>query len=175
MSCITQLMALKGDKEFLPVHDHLVIEGDGVYKDHEYLIVFTSAGHRCGHVALTPEEHLKAIANRDPKNTFFLPDDISWHGGVTFYDNGHAAKHLLPTPCDDFWLGFDAAHCNDLPDPELALKYFNDHDEAKHRAEWITEIGHYKDVEHRTFEYMENECFGIIDQLDSWNLNKVPA
>ncbi len=170
MSCITQLMALKGDKEFLPVHDSLVIEGGGVYKDHEYLIVFTSAGHRCGYVALKPEEHLKITAKKAPDDTCFYPDDVDCHGGVTFYENTHTAKQLLPIPCEDFWLGFDAAHCYDSADPVLAHKYFGDNSEAVRNNKFSESMAGLNDVEHRSFEYMESECFNIIDQLASWGI-----
>ena len=163
MSCITQLMALKGDKEFLPVHDSIVIEGGGIYKDHEYLIVFTSAGHRCGYVALKSEEHLKLSETGQE-----YPSEPNCHGGITFYENTHAAKRLLPTPCEDFWIGFDAAHHRDAPDPEKCIAYFGENYEAMRRHKWMEEISHLSNGEHRTFEYMESECFSIIDQLVSW-------
>jgi hypothetical protein len=170
MSCITQLMALKGDKEFLPVHDSIVIEGGGLYKDHEYLIVFTTAGYRCGYVALKHEEHLKLSEEGQE-----YPSEPKCHGGITLYENTHVAKRLLPMPCEDFWIGFDAAHWYDSPDPVAALKYFGENTESVRRKNWSESLACFDAVKHRTFEYMESECFSIIDQLDSWNLNKVPA
>ena len=168
MSCITKLLELQGSREFLPVNDSVVIEGGGVYKGHEYLVVFTIGGHRCGYVALKSNEHAKIDEERDLKDNYFLPKNIDCHGGVTFYDNSHAAKELLPVQCDDFWVGFDAAHFHDALDPGLAVKYFNDDEEAQYKRRWQTEIGHYEDSKHRDFAYMESECHRIIDQLESW-------
>jgi hypothetical protein len=149
MSCITQLLELKGDKEFLRIHDEVVIEGGGLYKDYEYLIVFVSFGHRCGYVAL--KENLDA----EP--------DLECHGGVTFYSNTHTAKDLLPIPCNDFWVGFDAAHHLDAKDMELAEKYFPDNgyvEFKKNNPDSFDSLGI-----HRTFYYMEKECHSIIEQL----------
>lgn len=164
MSCITKLLELKGAQEFLPVHASLVIEGGGDYKGHEYLIVFTSTGHRCGYVALKPEEH-DHIQNVSKDYPEYI---LHCHGGVTFYENTHAAKSLLPVPCDDFWVGFDAAHYYDAPDPELTDKYFKDNEETMRIREWQEEICGYDNVKHRDFTYMESECHRIIDQLESW-------
>ncbi len=149
MSCITQLLQLKGDKEFLPVHDEVVIEGGGVYKDYEYLIVFTGGGHRCGYVAL--------------KESIVGEPDLDCHGGITFYANTHAAKELLPISCEDFWVGFDAAHHNDAKDMELAEKYFPDNEYVQFRKN--NHDFYVSDGIHRTFEYMEKECHSIIEQL----------
>lgn len=170
MSCITQILALKGNKEFLPVNGGIVVEGGGTYKDHEYLIVFTEAGHRCGYVALKPEEH--ARVQKDSKYKDYPDDMVNCHGGVTFYENTHSAKKLLPIPCDDFWLGFDAAHCYDAPDPQAAKKYFGDNSEATRGARFMESMAKLNDVKHRTFKYMESECFNIIDQLESWELKE---
>lgn len=168
MSCIIKLLEMKGDQEFLPVNDSVVIEGGGTYKEHEYLIVFTSGGHRCGYVALKPEE--SSHIQKNTENIDYPDDMVGCHGGVTFYDNFHAAKDLLPIPCDDFWVGFDAAHCYDAPDPDLTEKYFNDSEEAMRKRKWQEEIARYEDCKHRDFAYMESECHRIIDQLNSWEM-----
>lgn len=55
MSCITEILKVKGDKDFI-VSGEIAIEGGGTYKDYEYIITFTSSGHRCGYVAI-PESH----------------------------------------------------------------------------------------------------------------------
>jgi hypothetical protein len=153
---------MKGEKEFLPVHEEIVIEGGGTYKDHEYLIVFTSAGHRCGYVALKPEEHIK-LSEKGQE----YPNEPDCHGGITFYKNTHAAKRLLPTPCEDFWIGFDAAHYLDAPDPLAALKYFGDNSESSRQKHWTESLDRIADISHKTFEYMESECKHIIEQLVS--------
>lgn len=160
MSCITKLLEMKGDAEFLPVHDQVVIEGGGEYKGYEYLITFTSYGTRCGYVAVPAEQDYDS-------------SEIHAHGGITFEEDNHGAKNLLPTPCNDMWLGFDAAHWGDMRDMDQAKKYFTGVSRFDATFEILNEL--HKDVHamesqspqfsHKTFEYMENECKSIIEQL----------
>lgn len=153
MSCITQLLEIKGERDYLPIHDSVVIEGGGTYKDFDYLIVFTNYGHRCGYVAL-------------PFGCRYDSDALRVHGGITFEGESHDAKDLLPIPCNDTWLGFDAAHCDDHPCYDTAQKIFG-HDPK--RYEFLKEahkpLMRFPGIVHRTYEYMENECKHLIDQL----------
>lgn len=160
MSCITQLLEMKGDKEIMSVHDRCVIEGGGVYKGFEYLIVFVELGHRCGYVAI-------------PSGLRYDSDDLHVHGGITFEDESHAAKDMLPVPCNDTWLGFDAAHWGDIRCNDTSLKYFGDSPERRKGIELMNEI--HKPVlemeladpsfSHKTYRYMEKQCHYLIDQL----------
>lgn len=153
MSCITKLLELKGDRDFLPITNEpdysTVIEGGGSYKDHEYIIVFTSRGFRCAYVA----------TNQDIDTS---DDSIECHGGITFSASDHMAKDLLPVPCSDNWIGIDAAHYLDLSCAETTNKYFG-------HTKYVYK--NYKDdirecqPEHRSYIYMESECRKIIDQL----------
>lgn len=160
MSCITKILELKGDAEFLPLHDQVVIEGGGDYKGYEYLITFTSYGTRCGYVAVPPEQDYDS-------------SQLDVHGGVTFEENDHGAKNLLPTPCNDMWIGFDAAHYGDMRDMEQAKKYFGGLPRFDKTFEIINEL--HKEVHememrdphcsHKTFDYMAEQCKFMIDQL----------
>jgi hypothetical protein len=160
MSCITQLLKLKGDISILPIHDEAVIEGGGEYKGYEYLITFVHAGHRCGYVALKDNQHEILAKGCDPG---YMYPVLQVHGGVTFFDKEHAAKDLLPTHCDDFWVGFDAAHCDDAANIELAEKYFGETDFIKFKKS--NRLPVILSAVHRTYQYMEQECKFIIDQL----------
>ena len=159
MSCITEILKLKGDKEvFIPVtkgEPWIAVEGGGTYKGHEYLIVLNKIGHRCGYVAMLPEH---------PFNNFSRFDDIDieCHGGVTFLDSDHGLKKLLPIPCTDKWIGFDCGDDLDLSDEEAFKKYFGQeiHDSRK---SFFKDCGIEMFV--RTFDYVEQECYSIIDQL----------
>jgi hypothetical protein len=153
MSCITQLLELKGEKDYLQVHDSVVIEGGGVYKDFEYLIVFTDYGHRCGYVAI-------------PNGCRYDSDGLRVHGGITFEDEDHPAKDLLPVHCNDTWLGFDAAHSGDIGCYNKARRIFGDQDGRYNLLEELNKPFHrFPSVTHKSFEYMENECKYLIDQL----------
>jgi hypothetical protein len=155
MSCITQLLQMKGDKECLPIHNNAVIENGGTYKDYEYLITITSRGTRCGYVAI---KELKDYINYE---CF-----IDCHGGVTFFGDDHSAKDLLPVKCTDTWIGFDAAHSNDKSDVGLIEKYFNGHRVKDDMMDFLNIMDCASGGSaHRTYDYMENECKDIIDQL----------
>lgn len=153
MSCITQLLEMKGDREYLPINEHVVIEGGGTYKDFEYLIVFTHSGHRCGYVAL-------------PDGFRYKTDALNVHGGITFEKEYHSAKDLLPVHCNDMWLGFDAAHCDDHPCYDTAQKIFGEN--KKHYdllKQYHEPLMRYPGIFHRSYDYMENECKYLINQL----------
>lgn len=158
MSCITQLLELKGNKEFLQVNEHCVIEGGGIHEGYEYIITFTKFGTRCGYVAI-PGEH-----QGDNEN-------IECHGGITFSGQHHDAKDLLPMPCNDLWIGFDANHFMDLPDYDLAASYFGKESERlrdlmKESKGWHEglNLGGLQ-LTHKPYIYIEMECKSIIDQL----------
>jgi len=152
MSCITQLLEMKGEREVLPIHRGAVIEGGGCYKGYEYIITFVGRGHRCGYVAV-------------PDGDWSDDDDIDCHGGITFSSKNHGAKALLPVACNDLWIGFDAAHAWDLPCYETDRKYFlYDHDRINSLEECMGELSE-MGARHRTYQYMEAECKSIIDQL----------
>ena len=160
MSCITKILELKGDKEFLPLHDQVVIEGGGTHKGFEYLITFTHYGTRCGYVAVSPDFK-------------YNTDDISVHGGVTFEGEDHGAKNLLPMPCSDIWIGFDAAHWGDMRDFDKAKKYFGQNEKEMRGINLMEEI--HKEVDelerqdpsfsHKTYDYMVDQCKSVIEQL----------
>lgn len=156
MSCITKLLELKGDKETLPVHSGVVIEGGGNYKGYEYLVTFTRYGTRCGYVAI-PDGN-----GRDY-------DDIRCHGGLTFSGTDHGAKDLLPTPCNDMWLGFDCAHWGDMRCGETAKKYFPEDEQIDMLNDAHIDVHEMElrdpHCSHKTYEYVEQECHSIIDQL----------
>lgn len=155
MSCITQLLEMKGDKAYLPIHEQAVIEGGGSYKGYEYLVTFTRHGNRCGYVAI-PDE------SRDYGN------DLDCHGGITFEGRDHGAKNLLPIACNDLWVGFDCAHYMDKHDFETAKKYFGDIDQdivdSFSRIDSAFDKFTRPNI-HRTYQFVEDECKYIIDQV----------
>jgi len=144
---------MKGDKEFLPVSEGVVIENGGIYKGYEYIVSFVR-DHRCGYVAINETDVEKL--NVDFENCSY--PDLNCHGGVTFYDRDNGLKDLLDIPCNDMWIGFDAIHAGDNHDHESSEKYGIEVSDFCRDHAWT-------DGEIRTYEYMENECKSIIDQL----------
>jgi hypothetical protein len=158
MSCITELLAMKGNKPILELDRDAVIEGGGNYRGYEYLITFVGHGHRCGYVAVGDGSGIDS-------------DNLCVHGDITFSDTHHFAKDLLPAACEDLWLGFDAAHGKDLACFETARKYFGESDELNEMERIWKPIEHLfrKDdtstPSHKTYKFMEHECKALIDQI----------
>lgn len=163
MSCITELLKMKGDKDFLPISDNVVIESIGSYKGYEYLVTFTSSGTRCGYVAIDAEHPFSKSVNEGSYDDV----DLTIHGGVTFAGREHDAKALLgDNHCDDLWIGFDAAHSGDMQDLEaMRLAFPNSRltafylENPRHRFEYYATV--------KSLAYMEEECRYLINQVIS--------
>lgn len=158
MSCITELLRLKGNKEYLhhpnnTEWDGIIIEDGGLYKGNEFFISFSSRGIRCGYVAIS-EEIIKKY-NINENNI-----DVRVHGGVTFFENHHPLKNMLSHPCTDFWIGFDANHYRDGMDCDLLKKIFPKSRLLELKYEFLS-----SEDEIRDLNYMIEECKRLIDQL----------
>ncbi len=160
MSCITQLLEMKGDKPFLKFSPHAVIEGGGNYKDYEYLITFTNLGHRCGYVALKQKDVEKLEKDRDDPDYYY--PDLDCHGGITFYSSDHDAKDLLPISCSDHWVGFDCGHYKDKDDKELTIKYFG---KSLRNQDHFDFQNNFPEITIKSYEFVEEQCKLIINQL----------
>jgi hypothetical protein len=152
---------MKGDEPILQLRNNpgVVVEGGGIYKEYEYLITFIEGGHRCGYVAI--DQAHPCFGKNLIKSSDF---DIRVHGGITFHNNDHSAKRMLETSCTDEWLGFDAAHGEDLGCVETLNKYFSNSEYAKYRLENPFQSFSEQAI-HRSYDYMEQECKDLIDQL----------
>ncbi len=161
MGCISEILRITTDKNLFKTGDlrSVIVEGGGIYKDYEYLITFVDRGHRCGYVAIdkTNKYYGKDLTRYDENIV------LEVHGGITFHNGSHMLKSLLIHPCEDQWLGFDAAHSMDKPCLKTAKKYFGE-------SPYLTFVSDldYKGItgiKHRTFKYMEKECKNLIEQL----------
>ena len=174
MSCITEILKLKGDKGvFVPEGATTAIEGGGTYRGYEYLIILNSNGHRCGYVAIPPEHKY----SQTPEERRTMPDgtgynqydyhslDIECHGGLTFMSPWHHLKGLLDTPCNDMWIGFDCGHYDDLCDTKAFVKYFGE-DQYIEKQGFFNVMNLYSEGKTvKNFDYVESECLSIIEQL----------
>lgn len=172
MSCITEILAIKGDKEILPIRSKKhpkemrgnVVEGGGHYKDYEFLVTFNDMGFRCGYVAV-PEDH-PAYNHADSY------PDYDVHGGVTFYDKSHIAELILGHTCTDKWIGFDCGHAGDFNDLEQAKKYFGDENRI------LRGIKISQEIKETVLKNMERDFPGYIETKNSpdypWKEHKRP-
>jgi len=163
MSCISEVLKLKGDKEYLMINPHVVAEDGGIYKDYEYLITFNDMGFRCGYVAIKQDHKLY--------NDHYDNMDLNVHGGVTFSNKSDHVldPDLIKTSCADKWVGFDAGHAYDGHDLELSKKYFNINDVPNKYGYIFGPNSMSTNQEVRTKEYMIEQCKELIDQLVDMN------
>jgi hypothetical protein len=159
MGCITKLLELKGDKDFIasPVQPEIIVEGGGTYKEFEYLVVLNHNAHRCGYVAI-PKEHPAYNAGS------YDDIDVEVHGGLTFFSE----PHIVESTCEDKWAGFDAGHAYDGHDIDAHERYFGSDDSfqkyMRSRPDYYPIM--YEGTVIRDFDYMESECKRMIDQLE---------
>lgn len=160
MSCITEILRLKGNNDFIECPGGGVgAEGGGSYKGYEYLITLNDQGIRCGYVAL-PSYHI--YTNSSSYNDL----DIEVHGSLTFMDSHHPLKDLLSIPCTDIWIGFDCGHGYDIFDGDKVKQYFGEkiHTRNADFFKMMNEISFRKKTL-KDFWYAERACHSIIDQL----------
>ncbi len=84
----------------------------GVHMDHEWVVTHNGRGSRCGYVKVSPG-HPWYGQQLDKCDRC---DEVKVHGGVTYAEPDEACGNGAD---DGWWLGFDACHGGDLPDPEL--------------------------------------------------------
>jgi len=166
------------------------IESIFFHKDYKCVVVFTSSGHRCGYVAVTPDHPLFGIDYsqdikspellQELKNTTIgkrsIIDLFCWngeetklsllvnvHGGITYSKLSHHS--IFPTnQFDKVWyFGFDCAHCDDGKDLNLATQYFG-LNKMRWALEWEEKYPTRDQV--RSLQYVENECKSLAEQLD---------
>ena len=136
-----------------------VIEFSGKEKEYEYFGIFNEYGYRCGYVRV-PELHSYYKKNYGDIN-------INCHGGLTFSDfiDPKEIKLLNDTlfiPREGWYIGFDCAHCNDAFDFEKSEKIFKSKIDDSLKYLRIRGCG----SEIRTLEYVKENCFEIISQLE---------
>ncbi len=172
MSCITEILKLKGDQDVLvPEGNWIAVEGGGTYKNYEYLIVLNANGHRCGYVAIppehkyseTPKEMRSFLGGTEHAHWNYDSLDINCHGRLTFMSPEHSLKKMLNIPCNDMWIGFDCAHYNDAIDIDAFRKYYGEEALEKKKS-FIEAMSHpYQTI--RPYGYLQSQCESIIDQL----------
>ena len=129
------------------------IESVSEYRGFKYVIALMSMGHRCGYVAI-PKDHV--LYGRHFNNIL-----LDCHGGLTYSDDGY--------PLDDgnWYIGFDCAHWGDGKDYDAIKKYFGSCPEVMESMMRLKELEKKfsPNAEVRSFDYVRNEIYGLINQL----------
>lgn len=115
---------------------------EGIHLGFNWRVLHNDMGFRCGYIKI-PETHPWYQKGYDDI-------DASVHGGLTYSemeDDGH-------------WIGFDCAHCDDAPDPNLPA--------LNNLASEIWTEGTV-----RSQEYVEAECKSLCEQACAASAIKV--
>jgi hypothetical protein len=134
--------------------DYLLAKG--VHSGYEWEVTSNNLGYRCGYVRVPPGHpwHGKDYDSIDAEV----------HGGLTFAEpDEHCGKG---GPDDAWWVGFDAAHAGDAPDPSLpGADSVMRHGIAPATLDQFAEMYDrgYRDVV-RSTEYMVAQCRRLAEQ-----------
>lgn len=121
------------------------------------MVVLTPMGHRCGYVGIH-----KGQAHYG--SSYLLLDWIECHGGLTYSEGNHPAwPSSEKNP--KWWIGFDCAHCTDIPDVEATQKAYGNDSEAAKRAARMAKYSVNEFAQIRTLDYCVQEVKKIVDQL----------
>lgn len=134
-----------------------IIESNFTYKGYKCCVIFQPLGHRCGYV-LVPHYH------KFYEKEYSELGCIKCHGGITY-----SSHRLLGQEHPSWWIGFDCAHWDDLPDVQSVVKYFGEPDEEERN--WLNFLSgnagrrEPEIAQIRTLQFCEQECRNIVDQL----------
>ena len=132
-----------------------IIESSFHYRGFQCCVIFHQLGHRCGYVKV-PYWHPAYEKNWDEL-------DIKCHGGITY------ASHILlgKTHTSGWWIGFDCAHFDDIPDIQTIIKYFGGTNEERDILNFLDNLdnGQNNFGSVKTLDYCIQECKNIVDQL----------
>ena len=128
-------------------HHPGVLLSKGVHEGFEWEVTSNRIGYRCGYVRIPPGHPWHGKGYDDVRTA-----DGGWpdvHGGLTFAE--------ADTDCgkggedNAWWLGFDCAHYDDAPDPELPG--YDARMSFAHRGDMV-----------KTTAYVQAECLNLIRQ-----------
>lgn len=132
------------------------------YKGFPCVILFMPMGYRCGYVGL-------------PKDNKYYGkgyDEIlvDCHCGLTYSNSGL----YYQSDADTWWIGFDCGHCCDGYDVATAKELYADNEDALKQIAIMGATGYYavcnEENPIRTLEYCEEQCKGIVDQLQEMGI-----
>lgn len=141
----------------------------GSHERFDFIVTHNGRGYHCGYVRVSPDHPWYGKGWSD------LDDEIEVHGGVTFAE---ADVACCEGGADDgWWIGFDAAHTGDLPDPSLPGANRGRYADLPGGSLFQDAYGGFLDMIDdlcskprsiepgiRTQEYMEQQCRSLCEQ-----------
>ena len=123
-----------------------IVEKEFEYKGFNCCVKLQALGHRCGYVQL-------------PQRKIIDTDEIDVHGGITY-------KGTLFSE-NDYWIGWDYAHCCDGKDYAAVIEKFDDEDNTK-QILMIKDIDEEFPLGERhvyTLAEVMEDCRSVVNQL----------
>ena len=140
------------------------VESRFEYKGYPCVVILMWHGHRCGYVGI--KNFLGKGLEEARKLRLIQYYDIECHGGITYRDTTLFGQDDKNT----YWIGFDCAHWQDLPDVGKMIEVFGDTANLEFAKRELSErrvIGKIW-----TKEDVEAECRKIVDQLIEYEEGK---
>ena len=94
-------------------------------------------------------------------------DDVHVHGGLTYSSYGidEETRKLIK---NEWWIGFDCAHCGDAPDVELLMSHSREGADAAYYIKMIRKchdtLGPYEEESVKTTSYVQEQCISLCKQ-----------
>lgn len=135
----------------------IFLEKEFEYKGFKCMVFLTVMGHRCGYVDVKG-------TSLDGKDMFENEcEDIYVHGGITWSGTSSRFKN------DDWWIGWDYAHCGDGKDIDAVKEAFKDDIESLGYIMTMQEMNNIFLSNHleyvATTEDVEKDCMRVVDQI----------
>jgi hypothetical protein len=151
---------------------------------YSFVIRWKITGHYCGYLEIPKENLFFGIDSFALATDYPALDDIV-HGGITFADFSSKENKYYPTgnPEDagKFYLGFDAAHLDDLRYPELGKNLDDLTEDDKRLISVMTETAYKTKLlleENATFkdvDFMLKELIRLYDAVSSFDIRNKEA
>lgn len=122
----------------------------------EYKVLKTDRGHRNGYIKLY-KEHPWYGKDETEIQSLNGQDWVTVHGGITFTDDDYI--NINTKNYNAWWVGFDCAHIEDLPDPSIMSEEYKNItycDICPSISYYLPSI--------KTTDYVINECKSLIEQ-----------
>ena len=134
-----------------------------IYNGHQFVVKLQRRGHRCGYVRVNDSALFEKI-----KQWYDAWDncdfDFDVHGGITFVSDIEG-QYLPPGA----WIGFDCAHCDDLPDIPAAVVAFDLSEGDQDDLRLNYRVCYYPGASVCSADYVRVECYRLINQLIKYN------
>ena len=144
-----------------------IIEDRDTYKGYEYVVTFTSMGHRCAYIILPKPLEFKEdiIEELSDKSNYWnnIGYNLDFPGGLT-YLNYHNLD-LKDENKQEFVIGWDYIHCWNKPNYDKAIEYFPEHKEQILKLKEINEIIYSDDKHYTTLQEAMEDCMWVINQI----------